>query len=72
MIRLVARSLHLAQPLDLCVFGLFKIFDRKERKNKGMKGETRKDLPGITGVLREHDHFNGSVEFRASWLSLEF
>jgi hypothetical protein len=30
------------QPLDLCVFGLFKIFYRKERQSKGMKGETRK------------------------------
>jgi hypothetical protein len=42
MIRLVAHSSHLAQPLDLCVFGLFKIFYRKERQSKGMKGETRK------------------------------
>jgi hypothetical protein len=25
----------------LCVFGLFKIFYRKERQSKGMKGETR-------------------------------
>jgi hypothetical protein len=31
-----------------------------------------KDLPGIIGVLQEHDHFDGSVEFRANWLSLEF
>jgi hypothetical protein len=38
----VAHSSHLAQPLDLCVFGLFKIFYRKERQSKGMKGETRK------------------------------
>jgi hypothetical protein len=36
MIRVVAQS------LDLCIFGLFKIFDRKERQSKGMKGETRK------------------------------
>jgi hypothetical protein len=42
MIRLVAHSSHLAQPLDLCIFGLFEIFCRKERQNKGMKGETRK------------------------------
>jgi hypothetical protein len=41
-IRLVAHSSHRAQPIYLCVFGLFKIFDRKERQNKGMKGETRK------------------------------
>jgi hypothetical protein len=42
MIRPVAHSSHLAEPLDLCVFGLFKIFYRKERRSKGMKGETRK------------------------------
>jgi hypothetical protein len=42
MITLIAHSLHLAQPLDLCFFGLFKIFYRKERQSKGMKGETRK------------------------------
>jgi hypothetical protein len=42
VIRLVAHSLHLAQPLDLCVFGLFKIFYRKERQSKGMKEEIRK------------------------------
>jgi hypothetical protein len=42
MIRLVAYSSHLVQPLDLSVFGLFKIFDCKERKSKGMKEETRK------------------------------
>jgi hypothetical protein len=34
MIRLVEQSSHLAQSLDLCVFGLFKIFDRKERQSK--------------------------------------
>jgi hypothetical protein len=42
IIGLVAYSSHLAQPLDLCVFGLFKIFYRKETQSKGMKGETRK------------------------------
>jgi hypothetical protein len=42
MIRLVAHSSHLAQPLNLCVFGLFKIFYRKDRQSKEMKGETRK------------------------------
>jgi hypothetical protein len=42
MIWLVAHSLHLAQPLDLCVFGSFTIFYRKERQSKGMKGKTRK------------------------------
>jgi hypothetical protein len=42
MIRFVAHSSQLAQPLDLRVFGLFKIFYRKERQSKGMKRETRK------------------------------
>jgi hypothetical protein len=42
MIRLVAHSSHLEQPLDLGVFGLFKIVDHKERQSKGMKGKTRK------------------------------
>jgi hypothetical protein len=42
MIKLVAHSSHSVQPLELCVFGLFKIFYRKERQSKGMKRETRK------------------------------
>jgi hypothetical protein len=42
MIRLVAHLLHLAQPFDLCVFGSFKIFYRKERQSKRMKGKTQK------------------------------
>jgi hypothetical protein len=42
MIRLIAHSLHLAQPLDLCVFKPFQTFYRKERQIKGMKGEKRK------------------------------
>jgi hypothetical protein len=42
IIRLAAHSSHLAQPLDLCVFGLFKIFYRTERQSKAMQGETQK------------------------------
>jgi hypothetical protein len=42
LIKLVPHSSHLTQPLDLCVFGLFKIIYRKEKQSKGMKGETRK------------------------------
>jgi hypothetical protein len=42
LIRLVPHSSHVAQPLDLCVFGLFKIIHRREKNSKGMKGETRK------------------------------
>jgi hypothetical protein len=30
LIRLVAHSSHISQPLDLCVFGLFKMLDQKE------------------------------------------
>jgi hypothetical protein len=42
LIRLVLHSSHLAQPFDLCVFGLLKIIYRKEKQSGGMKGETRK------------------------------
>jgi hypothetical protein len=37
MIRLVAHSSHLAQPLDICAFGRFEIFYHKEKQSKGMK-----------------------------------
>jgi hypothetical protein len=42
LIGLVPHSSHLSQPLDLCVFALFKILYKKERQGKGIKGETRK------------------------------
>jgi hypothetical protein len=45
------------------------------KKNKAKEWNemgNSKDLPSITGVLQEHDHSDGSVEFQASWLSLEF
>jgi hypothetical protein len=73
LIRLVAHKSHLVQPLDLCVFALFKIFCRKERKPKS-RNEKRnsKDLTGIASIFQEHDHSDGSVRFRASWFSLEF
>jgi hypothetical protein len=71
MIRFIAHSSHLAQPLDLYVFGLFKIFYCKERQSKGMKGKTRK-IHRVLLAFQEHDHSDGSVEFRASWLSLGF
>jgi hypothetical protein len=41
-ITIVVHSSHLAQPLDLFVFGSFKIFYREERQSKGMKRENRK------------------------------
>jgi hypothetical protein len=49
LIRLVLQSSHLAQLLALYVFGLFKILDKKEKQNKGMRGETRK-------ICRVADH----------------
>jgi hypothetical protein len=42
LIRLVPHSSHIAQPLDLYIFGLLKTIYHKERKSKAMKGETRK------------------------------
>jgi hypothetical protein len=41
-IRLVPHSSHIAQRLDLCVFGLFKTIYYKKRKSKAMKGEAKK------------------------------
>jgi hypothetical protein len=42
MIRLVAHSLDISQPLDLYFLGLFKMFKKKEQKSKGLKRETLK------------------------------
>jgi hypothetical protein len=42
VIRLVPHTSHMSQPLDFCVFGSFKILEKKEKQTKGMKGETRK------------------------------
>jgi hypothetical protein len=42
IIGLVPHSFHVSQPLDLCVFGLFKSRYEKENKLKLMKGETLK------------------------------
>jgi hypothetical protein len=42
LIRLVPYSSHVAQPRTLCVFGLLKTIDYKERKFQSMKGKTRK------------------------------
>jgi hypothetical protein len=52
MIRLVAHSSHLAQPLDLRVFGLFKIFYRKEKQSKGVKGEARKTYRALLAFYK--------------------
>jgi hypothetical protein len=40
IIRLVAHSSHLAQLLDFCVFGIFKVLYKRENKVKELKGET--------------------------------
>jgi hypothetical protein len=37
---LMLHSLHLSRPLDLCVFELFKILHKRERKVMQIKGET--------------------------------
>jgi hypothetical protein len=42
LIKHAAYSSQLAQPLDLCVFSLFKMNYRKETQTKGVKGEIRK------------------------------
>jgi hypothetical protein len=42
LVRLVPHSFHISQPLDLCVFDIFKILYKEEKKTKGMKGDTRK------------------------------
>jgi hypothetical protein len=52
IIRLVAHSSHISQLLDLCVFGLFKILYKKEKKVKGMKGETLKVYRAITAFYK--------------------
>jgi hypothetical protein len=64
MIRLVAQSSHIAQPLDLCVFGLFKMRYRKEKQSKGMKGETRK-------IYRALLAFYKSIIIPMVWWSFE-
>jgi hypothetical protein len=40
LIRLMPHSSHIAQFLDLCISGLFKIHYFQKRKSKGMKGKT--------------------------------
>jgi hypothetical protein len=42
LMRLAPHSSHISQPLDLCLFWIFKILCKKENQTKGMKGETRK------------------------------
>jgi hypothetical protein len=42
LVWLVSHSSHISQPLDLCVFGIFKILYKKEKQTKRMKGEIQK------------------------------
>jgi hypothetical protein len=40
VITLVAHSSHVSQPLDLCIFGIFKMLYQRESKTHELKGET--------------------------------
>jgi hypothetical protein len=40
-IKFIPHSAHLAKPLDLCAFVLFKMIHQKEKDIKRTKGETR-------------------------------
>jgi hypothetical protein len=42
IVRLVAHSSHISQPLDLCLFGIFKLTYSKEKQNQQFIGETKK------------------------------
>jgi prepilin-type processing-associated H-X9-DG protein len=42
IIRLVAHSSHLGQPLDLCVLAIRQILYKKEKNVNGMKGDRPK------------------------------
>jgi hypothetical protein len=42
ILQLVQHSWHTTQPLDLCMFGLFKMLYIRKQKTKKMKGETLK------------------------------
>jgi hypothetical protein len=42
LVWLVPHISHISQPLDLCLFGIFKILYKKEKPTKVIKGETRK------------------------------
>jgi hypothetical protein len=52
IIRLVAHSSQLTQSLDVCVFGIFKIFYKKENKVKELKGETLKIYGAIAALYK--------------------
>jgi hypothetical protein len=42
LIHLVVHSSQISQPLDECVFGVFKMLNRRETKTQRMNGETLK------------------------------
>jgi hypothetical protein len=42
LIRRGGYSSHIRRPLDMCVFGLLKMLDKKEQKSKGLRGGTLK------------------------------
>jgi hypothetical protein len=52
LIPFVSHSSHVAQLLDLCVFGLFKTIYYKERKSKVMKRETMKMYHALLAIYK--------------------
>jgi hypothetical protein len=52
VIKLVAHSSHVSQPLDLCVFGIFKMLYKRESKTHELKGETLKIYRAILAFYK--------------------
>jgi hypothetical protein len=52
IVQLVAHLSHLTQPRDVCVFGIFKVFYRKENKIKLLKAQTLKIYHTIAAFHR--------------------
>jgi hypothetical protein len=62
LIRVVAHSSHISQPLDLCVFSLFKILYNKEQKIQ-TEMRTIEDMSWHSGLLSGYDNSNGEMDF---------
>jgi hypothetical protein len=52
LIKLVPHSSHVSQPLNLCVFRVFKMLYKREQKTKGMKGDTMKIYRGLLAFYK--------------------
>jgi hypothetical protein len=52
VIKLVTHSSHVSQPLDLCVFNVFKMLYKREAKARKMKGETLKIYRAILAFYK--------------------